>query len=94
MKKGKKGVQERSVFLIAKRNIERTLITILGILKRASRNNKECSSIIIQFANLFNSLLTTYPEEVGSLLRESIKNLSILNLNYKGEELFQWVKLL
>lgn len=39
-------------------------------------------------------MLTTYPEEVGSLLRESIKNLSILNLNYKGEELFQWVKLL
>ena len=50
-------------------------------------NNKGNSEIIIENSTFFNHLLSLYPETIGALLEESIKNLCLLTAKISKEEL-------
>lgn len=70
---------------------------MLALLMKLTKDNNANSNVIISEVVFFNKILVYYPEEIGEILQESIKNLSVFTTksNQNGNnELFLWVKLI
>ena len=68
---------------------------LFDLLYILAYNNKVNSEIIIEQYPFFNHLLSLYPETIGALLEEAIKNLCLLTSKISKEEevLFEWTRL-
>jgi hypothetical protein len=86
-----------SPFCFAKDNLEKILRSLFLIILRTTTDNIHNSNLIISEVNYFNQILIAYPEQIGEILQEAIKNLSTFSTksNSNGSnELFLWVKLI
>ena len=86
-----------SPFEVAKENLEEILMIDLSLILRLIKDNTSNSSSVISEVGFFNKMLIEYPEKIGEILQEAIKNLSIFsskNALSQCNELFMWVELI
>ncbi len=72
--------------------------SLFTVLLKLTKDNIPNSNVVISEVDFFNQILIYYPEQIGEILQESIKNLSVITTkdnNQSGSnELFLWVKLI
>lgn len=76
---------------------EQLLRSVFRVILALVTNNKKCSEQLMRQAKFFNRLLELYPGEVGRIIQETIKNLSLLTtqaVRQENDSLFQWTKLI
>jgi len=78
--------REKNVYRLATFELKPLQDRLLGITYLLVYNNKDNSQIIISESIFFNHLLSLYPETIGELLEEAIKNLCLLTAKSKEKE--------
>jgi len=72
-----------------------TLLLIFELLHSLIRDNKICSQVIIENSKFFSFLLLRYPEPIGLLVEEAIKNICLLNNRAEeADDIINWTNLI
>lgn len=81
------------VYKFASHHLVPILFKIFNLLLLLTRQNKPSSQVIIEHHIIFNELLRDYPEQIGPIVEEAIKNLCILTNQITEEEdvIFSWI---
>ncbi|KAL4480829.1 hypothetical protein ABPG72_001698 [Tetrahymena utriculariae] len=88
-------INEKSPQYIVNKHLCQLPVKIFNILYLGSKQNANWSSYIFENDDFFSGQLRYYPKEIGSLLKEAIKNLyNLKGEGAQGDEIVEWVKLL
>ena len=79
--------QQREIYQLMVGELRELQEQLFEVIYLLVYNNKDNSEIIIEHSKFFNHLLALYPEVIGELLEESIKNLCLLTAKISKEEL-------